>query len=96
MAKKLPEVDAVLVGMGWSGSIMARELSKAGLTVVALERGVNRVPGEDFTLPGIRDELRFSVRQELMQDPSQETVTFRHGDGQAGAADAALRLLPAG
>jgi gluconate 2-dehydrogenase alpha chain len=68
MAKKLPEVDAVLVGMGWSGSIMARELSKAGLTVVALERGVNRVPGEDFTLPGIRDELRFSVRQELMQD----------------------------
>lgn len=84
MAKKLPEVDAVLVGMGWSGSIMARELSKAGLTVVALERGANRVPGDDFTLPGIRDELRFSVRQELMQDPSQETVTFRHGtDKQA-------------
>ncbi|EWY42442.1 GMC family oxidoreductase [Skermanella stibiiresistens SB22] len=78
MAKKLNEVDVVLVGMGWTGSIMARELSKAGLNVVALERGPNRIPGEDFTLPNIRDELRFSVRQELMQDPAQETVTFRH------------------
>ncbi|UEM03483.1 GMC family oxidoreductase [Skermanella rosea] len=78
MVKKLKEVDAVLVGMGWTGSIMARELSRAGLSVVALERGASRVPGDDFTLPNIRDELRFSVRQELMQDPAQETVTFRH------------------
>lgn len=83
MVKKLKEVDAVLVGMGWTGSIMARELSKAGLNVVALERGANRVPGDDFTLPNIRDELRFSVRQELMQDPAQETVTFRHSADKA-------------
>jgi gluconate 2-dehydrogenase alpha chain len=81
LAKKLKEVDIVLVGMGWTGSIMARELTKAGLSVVGLERGAHRVPGEDFTLPGIRDELRYAVRQELMQDPSLETVTFRHDTG---------------
>ena len=46
MAKKLKEVDIVLVGMGWTGSIMARELTKAGLSVVGLERGAHRVPGE--------------------------------------------------
>ena len=39
MAKKMKAVDAVMVGMGWTGSIMARELTKAGLTVVGLERG---------------------------------------------------------
>ena len=39
------------VGMGWSGSIMARELTKAGLTVVGLERGADRSPSEDFALP---------------------------------------------
>jgi gluconate 2-dehydrogenase alpha chain len=78
MAKKLKEVDVVLVGMGWTGSIVARELTKAGLQVVALERGAYRKPGEDFVLPNVRDELRYSVRQDLMQDPSVETVTFRH------------------
>ena len=30
MATKMKQVDAVLVGMGWTGSIMARELTKAG------------------------------------------------------------------
>ena len=38
MATRLKEVDAVMVGMGWTGSIMARELTKAGLTVIGLER----------------------------------------------------------
>ena len=57
MATKMKQVDAVMVGMGWTGSIMARELTKAGLTVVGLERGAHRAPAEDFALPGIRDEL---------------------------------------
>ena len=46
----LKAVDAVMVGMGWSGSIMARELTKAGLMVVGLERGADRSPREDFAL----------------------------------------------
>ena len=82
MSKRLPEVDAVIVGMGWTGSIMARELSRAGLQVVALERGAARYPGEEFVLPAIRDELRYAVRQELMLDPATETVTLRHDANQ--------------
>jgi gluconate 2-dehydrogenase alpha chain len=78
MAKTMKSVDAVLVGVGWSGSIMARELTRAGLTVVALERGAHRSPGEDFTIPSVRDELKYRVRLELMLDTATETVTMRH------------------
>jgi hypothetical protein len=78
MATRLKEVDAVMVGMGWTGSILARELTKAGLTVIGLERGEDLSPRENFALPAIRDELRYSYRLELIQDPALETVTFRH------------------
>src|SRR5919204_4983707 len=75
MATRLKEVDAVMVGMGWTGSIMARELTKAGLTVIGLERGEDLTPGEHFALPRIRDELKYTYRLELVQDPSLETLT---------------------
>jgi gluconate 2-dehydrogenase alpha chain len=78
MAKTMKAVDAVLVGVGWSGSIMARGLTKAGLSVVALERGAHRTPAEDFTLPGVRDELKYRLRLELMLDTATETITMRH------------------
>ena len=39
MATRLKDVDAVMVGMGWTGAILAREFTKAGLSVVGLERG---------------------------------------------------------
>ena len=32
MVVRLKSVDAVVVGMGWTGSILARELTKAGFT----------------------------------------------------------------
>ena len=48
MATRLKEVDAVMVGMGWTGAIMARELTKAGLNVVGLERGPDRNPRRGF------------------------------------------------
>jgi gluconate 2-dehydrogenase alpha chain len=78
MATKLKEVDAVMVGMGWTGAIMARELTKAGLTVVGLERGADRMPREEWTIPSLRDELRYVARLELMQDNSIDTLTFRN------------------
>src|SRR3974390_2008250 len=78
MATKLKDVDAVMVGMGWTGAIMARELTKAGLTVVGLERGADRVPKEEFTLAQLRDELRYVQRLELMQDNSIDTISFRN------------------
>ncbi|HEY2136811.1 MAG TPA: GMC family oxidoreductase, partial [Xanthobacteraceae bacterium] len=78
MATRLKEVDAVMVGMGWTGAIMARELTKAGLNVVGLERGPDRNPKEEFVLPSLRDELRYAQRIELMQDNSTDTITFRN------------------
>ncbi|WP_408588954.1 GMC family oxidoreductase [Novosphingobium sp.] len=80
---RLKPVDAVVIGVGWTGAIAARELTRAGLSVVGLERGPLRTPGEDFVLPGIRDELRYAIRQELFQDSSVETVTMRHARGEA-------------
>ena len=44
MVTKLPEVDAVMVGMGFTGGILAKELTMAGLNVVGLERGPDRRP----------------------------------------------------
>ena len=39
MVTKLKEVDAVVIGLGWTGGILSKELAQAGLKVVALERG---------------------------------------------------------
>src|SRR5665213_1955016 len=82
MATRLKEVDAVMIGMGWTGAILARELTKAGLTVVGLERGQDRTPGEDFTLPSVRDEMKYSQRLELMMDNSTDTITFRNAPAE--------------
>lgn len=71
----LPEVDAVVVGLGWAGAIVATELAQAGWSVVGLERGPTR---DSTPLFAKHDELRFKVRHELMQDVAQETWTFRH------------------
>jgi gluconate 2-dehydrogenase alpha chain len=78
MATRLKDIDAVVVGMGFSGAILARELTKAGLNVVGLERGADRNVAEEFTLSRLRDELRYVVRLELMQDNSTDTITFRN------------------
>jgi len=77
-ATRLPEVDAVLLGVGLVGSILARELTKAGLKVVGLERGEPRYTVPDFQGPAMHDELRFSVRKALMQDNAREAMTFRN------------------
>src|SRR6202163_4255029 len=82
MATLLKEVDAVVIGVGWTGSILARELTKAGLNVVGLERGATRTSRDDFALPSVRDDLKYAVRQELFQDTQLETVSLRHTPGE--------------
>lgn len=75
MVKKLDKVDVVTVGSGWSGGIVAAELSKKGYQVLVLERGQYKKQ-EDFV--GTKDELRFSLRYDLMQDLSKDTITSRN------------------
>ncbi|MGZ3237799.1 MAG: GMC family oxidoreductase [Burkholderiaceae bacterium] len=87
MATKLPEVDAVLLGVGLVGTMLGRELTRAGLTVVGLERGEPRFTVPDFQGPQVHDELRYSIRKALMQDNTKETLTFRNS-----AAEKALPI----
>ena len=78
MARRLPPVDIVIVGMGWTGGIMARELGPTGLKIAVLERGGPRSTEEDFGVPLIRDELRFAQRHDLMMDTAKDTLTVRN------------------
>ena len=82
MAKVLKEADAVIVGLGWTGGILAKELSEAGLSVVALERGAMRDPSKDYALPNIRDELRYVQRHDLMMNTARDTLTIRNNPSQ--------------
>ncbi len=72
----------MLLGVGLVGSILGRELTRAGLNVVGLERGGPRHTVPDFQGPQIHDELRYAVRKHLIQDTSRETFTFRNHAGQ--------------
>jgi len=82
MTTRLKEVDVVLVGLGWTGGILAKELTEAGHKVVALERGGMRSAAQDFSLPMIRDELRFSSRNDMTQNTTQDTLTIRNNPSQ--------------
>src|SRR5215475_9864090 len=82
MTVMLKETDAVVIGVGWTGAILARELTKAGLNVVGLERGPMRTAREDFAIPSVRDDLKYAVRQELFQDAQMETVSLRHAPAE--------------
>jgi gluconate 2-dehydrogenase alpha chain len=81
-ATRLPPTDAVLLGVGLVGTILGRELTKAGLKVVGLERGQPRSTVPDFQGPAMHDELRYSIHKQLIQDSARETVTFRNNAGQ--------------
>lgn len=82
MATKLPPTDAVVVGLGWAGAIIANELVDAGLSVVGVERGPWRDTAKDFNIASVTDELRYSQRQELMLRTAQNTITMRNNPSQ--------------
>jgi len=82
VARKLPPKDVVIIGLGWTGSILAYELTKAGLDVVAIERGPWRDTASDFPPAYAQDELRYAIRLDLFLRPEQDTLTFRNNKGQ--------------
>ena len=81
MTKSMKPADVVVIGLGWTGSILAMELASEGLDVVALERGHNRDTSPDYTYPKAVDELKYGIRGELFRRLSLETVTVRHAVG---------------
>jgi len=83
MATKLNPVDIVIVGFGWTGGILAKELASTGLKIVALERGGPRSTDPDFLDPQVHDELRYAIRYEMFQNTNKETLTFRNNSGQS-------------
>src|ERR1700688_2884069 len=74
---RLKPVDVVIVGAGWSGLLMAKEISsRTSLSVLVLERGAPaRPPG---ALASTMDELDYLIRLRQMQNLADETMTHRH------------------
>ena len=82
MARKLPTVDVVLVGFGWTAAILGQELTDAGLNVLAIERGGWRDTSTDFAVTFAQDELRYYWRRALFEEPARETLTFRNNTSE--------------
>lgn len=95
MATVLKKTDVAIVGFGWVGAIMAKELTEAGLNVVALERGPMRDTWPDGAYPQVIDELTYNIRRKLFQDLSKSTVTIRHNTSQQAVPYRQLAALPA-
>jgi gluconate 2-dehydrogenase alpha chain len=82
MPQKLPAVDVLMIGFGWTGAIVCQELAETGLQVLALERGSWRDTATDFSPAFVQDELRYRYRSHLFEEPAQETITFRNSMGE--------------
>ncbi|MBI2059567.1 MAG: GMC family oxidoreductase [Nitrospirae bacterium] len=79
--KSLEAVDAVIVGSGAAGSMVAKVLAEAGQQVVVLEKGRNRIvglggPTRNLTTLCSNDELK-SLRGFHGNDPLGEPRSFR-------------------
>lgn len=90
MAREEKKKDVVIVGLGWTGSILGMELAQEGLEIVALERGEDRATVPDFKYPNMIDELRYGVRVKLMQPPAIQTQTVRRNAGETALPYRAL------
>ena len=67
-------IDVIVVGLGASGGIIATELAKAGLKVVALEKGPDYAP-EEFVLK--HDEIRYFGRGAMVPQMDTDPMTWR-------------------
>ncbi|MCP5072287.1 MAG: GMC family oxidoreductase [Rhodobacteraceae bacterium] len=79
-----PDSDVLIVGAGWAGSIHAERATRAGRSVLLLERGypIQQQTRRDPDL--IQDEVRFIARDDHIMSLANETVTFRNTLTQSG------------
>jgi gluconate 2-dehydrogenase alpha chain len=73
--KRLKSTDVVVIGSGWSGLVMAKEVTRrTALQVIVLERG----PARNISqyADGM-DEIN-TRRVGLLQNPADQTITHRH------------------
>ncbi|MCQ4159649.1 GMC family oxidoreductase [Roseomonas sp. GC11] len=82
MARTLPATDVVIIGSGWSGGIIGKELAAAGQRVVMLERGAPQWTSPDWAPPQVHDELKYDRRHEMHQNAAKETYTFRNATSE--------------
>jgi gluconate 2-dehydrogenase alpha chain len=78
-------VDLLIVGLGAAGGVLASEMARAGMRVVALDKGP-RYADEDVEVK--HDELRYFVRQEISPHMGDDPLTWRPD------ANATARVLP--
>ncbi|HTD43695.1 MAG TPA: NAD(P)-binding protein, partial [Bryobacteraceae bacterium] len=72
----LKPVDVAIIGGGWTGLAMAKEIaSRTSHSVLVMERGGPRKTA-DYAMG--MDELDYAVRLKLMQNIADDTVTHRH------------------
>jgi gluconate 2-dehydrogenase alpha chain len=72
----LAPVEVAIVGGGWTGLTMAKEIaSRTSQSVLVLERGMAR-KSDDYALG--MDELDYAIRLRMMQNIAEETITHRH------------------
>lgn len=77
--------DAIIVGMGSTGGILAEQLTKAGLKVLGLDKGQDYTE-EDFAVK--QDEIRYYQRGAIVAGVNVDPVTWRASDGETA------RVLP--
>ena len=73
--------DVVIVGLGASGAILAKELTAAGFRVLGIEKGPEYSP-QDFWLKF--DELRYSIRCGISPTMDRDPITWRPNADQRG------------
>src|SRR6266481_2437845 len=72
----LKPVDVAIIGGGWTGLLMAKEITaKTSQSVAVFERGIPRKMA-DYAVT--MDELDYNIRLRMMQNTAEETITHRH------------------
>jgi choline dehydrogenase-like flavoprotein len=70
-------VDFVVIGSGAAGGVLAKQLSQAGFSVVALEQGP-WLREKDFA----HDEIKYTLHNALTNDTSVQPHTFRASEAE--------------